>query len=412
MARILLHSLVFAPDGVSTAYLMTDLARGLRRLGHDVTVLTTTPHYNIDPEAIGRQPMTRDGGYLRSTCDGIPVWHVPMPMKGEKVSGRMLDYLRFHAKSLLAPRRMLGEYDVVIAPSPPLTIGVVAWMLAARCGGRAVYNVQEIYPDFAINNGLVRGRAFIAVLRWIERFVYSRSAAIVPISEWFSRTIAPRGIEPGKLHVIPNFVDTELYRPGPRVNAFSAEHGLADDFVVLYGGNIGLSQDWDSWLYAAAALADLPIKLVAVGDGVRGDWLKAEVARRKLRNTLVLGYQPRERMPMINASSDIGTIPMKATTTRDTFPSKVYTILACAKPVIVSADADSELAWIIDQARCGRVVPPDSPEAYARAVREAYEGRAELPAEGARGRAFVEREYSKEAVAAKYDRLVRDLLAA
>jgi colanic acid biosynthesis glycosyl transferase WcaI len=412
VARVLLHSLVFAPDGVSTAYLMTDLARGLQRLGHEVTVLTTTPHYNLDPSAVARQPMVADSGLLRSSCDGITVWHVPMPMKGQRVGARMFDYLRFHLRTLAASRRVLGAYDVVLAPSPPLTIGAVAWVLARRRGAKSVYNVQEIYPDFAVNNGLIRNRAFIAALRLLERFVYARSAAVVPISEWFGRTIAPRGDAAHKLRVIPNFVDTELYRPGPRDNDFAVEHGLTDDFVVLYGGNIGLSQDWDSWLYAAEALAHLPIRFVAVGDGVRGEWLRAQVARRRLANALVLGYQPRELMPMINAASDVGTIPMKATTTRDTFPSKIYTILACAKPAVVSADADSELAWVIEQAGCGRVVPPERPEAYAQALLQAYLGREGLLAEGERGRAFVEREYSKEAVARKYDALVRELVAA
>jgi len=148
VARILLHSLVFAPDGVSTAYLMTDLARQLRRLGHQVTVLTTTPHYNTTPESLARQPMTPmwSGLLSRSDCDGVPVFHVRMPAKGQKVAGRLLDYLRFHAVSLAASVRTVGPYDIVIAPSPPLTIGVVAWLQSLMRRVPAVYNVQEIYP--------------------------------------------------------------------------------------------------------------------------------------------------------------------------------------------------------------------------------------------------------------------------
>ena len=115
-------------------------------------------------------------------------------------------------------------------------------------------------------------------------------------------------------------------------------------------------------------------------------------------------------MPEINASSDVGTIPMRATTTSDTFPSKIYTILACAKPAIVSADADSELAWLIQEARCGRVVAPDDPGAYTDAVLAAYQARDELPLEGARGRAYVVDRYSKEAVGREYDALVERLL--
>jgi glycosyltransferase involved in cell wall biosynthesis len=138
--------------------------------------------------------------------------------------------------------------------------------------------------------------------------------------------------------------------------------------------------------------------------------LENEVKERKLENVKLLGYQARELMPQVNASSDVGTIPMKATTTSDTFPSKIYTILACAKPAIVSTDLDSELAWVIQQSRCGRIVPPDDPQAYTDAIFKAFQERSSLPAEGERGRKFVEQEYSKEVVAEKYDRLIKSLV--
>lgn len=412
MARVLLHTLVFAPDGVSTAYLMTDLARQLDARGHEVTVLTTAPHYNLLPENLARQPMRRRWGGLlaESTCGGVRVLHVRMSPRGSKVVRRAFDFIWFHAASLAASVRTVGDYDVVIAPSPPLTIGVVAWLQAAMRRVPAVYNVQEIYPDFMINQGMLRSPWAIGAWRALERFVYDRSAAVVPISEWFARTIRARGVPDDKIAVIPNFVDTELYRPLPRANAFAREHGLVDRFTVLYGGNIGLSQDWESFLHAADALRAQPIDFVVVGGGARDAWLASEVARRQLPNVRLLGYQPRERMPEINASSDVGTIPMKATTTSDTFPSKIYTILACAKPAIVSADADSELAWLIDEARCGTVVEPDSPSAYTDAVASAFARRAELVEEGARGRAYVVDRYSKEAVGRQYDALIDRLL--
>lgn len=414
MAKILLHTLVFSPDGVSTAYLMTDLARQLKRLDHQVSVLTTTPHYNVLQAALERQPMTPvwKGLLYKSECDGIDVWHVAIPKKGEKVAGRSLDYLRFHLLSLLAVFfGEVGDYDLVIAPSPPLSIGAVAWLLAWRKRTPCVYNVQEIYPDFAINQGLLRNQTVIKLMKRLERFVYTKSDAIVPISEWFKRIIAQRSVPPGKLIVIPNFVDTELYRPLPRDNAFAREHGLLNDFVVLYGGNIGLSQDWESLLFAAQHLANLPITFVIVGDGVQREWLQAEVRSRGLTNVRLLGYQPRELMPEINASCDVATIPMHAMSTTDTFPSKIYTIMACAKPCIVTADDDSELAWIIRQSGSGAWVPPDDPQAYADAIHRAFLARQSLGAEGARGRVFVEQEYSKEAVAQRYDHLINQLIA-
>lgn len=414
MARVLLHTLVFAPDGVSTAYLMTDLARQLDARGHDVTVLTTAPHYNLLPENLARQPMRRRWGGLlaESACGGVRVLHVRMSPRGSKVVRRAFDFLWFHAAALMASVRTVGAYDIVLAPSPPLTIGVIAWLQGLRRGVPSVYNVQEIYPDFMINQGMLRSPWAIRAWHRLERFVYDRSAAVVPISEWFARTIRARGVPEDKVVVIPNFVDTELYRPLPRDNAFAREHGLVDRFTVLYGGNIGLSQDWESFLHAADVLRERPIDFVVVGGGARSEWLAAEVARRGLPNVKLLGYQPRERMPEINASSDLGTIPMKATTTSDTFPSKIYTILACARSVVVSADADSELAWLIGEAGCGRVVEPDHPEAYAAAVLDAFEHRGRLAEEGARGRAYVVERYSKEAVGREYDALIERLVPA
>lgn len=414
MAKILLHSLVFSPDGVSTAYLMTDLARQLKKLGHEVTVLTTTPHYNLVKSAIEKQPLKPIWGKVlyKSECEGITVWHVRLPEKGEKVSGRTLDYLRFHLFSLIVGlTKLSNNYDIVLAPSPPLSIGVIAWLLAMMKKALPIYNVQEIYPDFAINQGILRNHFVIHLMKWLESFVYAKSAAVVPISEWFRRTIAERGVPDTKLFVISNFVDTELYQPMPRRNEFAEKFGLTTDFVVMYGGNVGLSQDWESFLYAATTLQHLPIRFVVVGDGVRKNWLEEEVQQRGLNNINILGYQPRDMMPLINASCDIATIPMKTTTTSDTFPSKIYTIMASGRPCLVSADEDSELAWLIHKSQSGRCVPPDEPNAYAEAVYQAYKDRALLQTEGSLGRKFVEKEYSKEAIAMKYDYLIQQLMS-
>ena len=101
---------------------------------------------------------------------------------------------------------------------------------------------------------------------------------------------------------------------------------------------------------------------------------------------------------------------MKTGGTTDTFPSKIYTIMACARPVLVSADADSELKWLVETAACGRVVPPDDPPAYLTAIRCAFAEREALRSEGERGRAYVEQSYSKEAVGKSYDELLRLLV--
>lgn len=390
---------------------MSDLVRELTQLGHTVEVLTTTPHYNVDGESLSRAGLRRRAGglYYEGSFEGARVWHVTIPQKGERVSARTLDYLRFHAVSLIVGLVLCRPYDIVIAPSPPLSIGVIGRVLAARRRAPFVYNLQEIYPDFAINQGIVQGKLTIRLFRILERLVYRLSTQIVSISPAFKSTLMERQVPESKIVVIPNFVDTSLYRPLPRDNEFAVAHGLSDKFVVMYGGNIGLSQDWEMLLHAAASLSNLPIVFAIAGDGVRKAWLEGEIAARGLDNVFLLGYQPRETMPMVNASSDIGTIPMKALTNADTFPSKIYTIFSCAKTAIVSAEGGSDLAVLVEQVGAGKVIAPGDYEGYASAVRSCYERRSELEKQGEAARAFVKAHYSRQAIGRLYDSLIRTL---
>jgi colanic acid biosynthesis glycosyl transferase WcaI len=408
--RILLLSLVFSPDSVSTSVLMTELALELKKLGHDLTVLTTTPHYNVEPEARQRQPLRRRWGGLlfESDCDGIPVYHAAIPVKGSRVGARLLDYLRFHAISTLAGLNIAKDYDVILVPSPPLTIGLSAWVLGLLRRVPFIYNVQEIYPDVAVSLGMLRRPALIKLLEGLERFIYRRSKKISVISEWFRRRLLAKGVPETKLAVIPNFVDTDFMQPGDKANPFTDEHDLAGRFVVLYAGNIGLTQGFETIIAAARTLTDLPdLRFVIVGDGTRRAWLEAELARAPLPNVSLLPYQARSQVPYIYAGSDLCLVPLKRGTATETFPSKIYTIMAAGRPVLASADPDSELAWVVGAAECGWAVPPDDPAAMAAAIRHAYQDQAALYQKGQSGRAYVVAHHSRQAVAGQYDALIR-----
>ena len=273
------------------------------------------------------------------------------------------------------PRSGKG-FDLVLAPSPPLTIGVGAWLIGLMRRAPFVYNVQEIYPDVAIRLGVLRNRSLIRLMYWLERFTYRRARRVVVISERFRRDLLAKGVPAEKLVVIPNFVDTDFIQPLPRHNRFSALHGLDDRFVVLYAGNLGLTQGWETVLQAAASLAVRPdVRFLLVGDGARRAWLENEVAARGLPNVTLLPYQPRSVVPEMYAASDVCLVPLKGGTARDTFPSKIYTIMAAGRPAIACADEDSELAWVVREARCGVAIPPDDAGALAAAVIGALDAR-------------------------------------
>ncbi|MCB9103920.1 MAG: glycosyltransferase family 4 protein [Anaerolineales bacterium] len=408
--RILLLSLVFSPDSVSTSVLMTELALELKHLGHDITVLTTTPHYNVEPEARQRQSLhKRWGGLLhQSDCQGIPVYHAAIPVKGSRVGARLLDYLRFHAISTLAGLTIANPYDVILAPSPPLTIGVSAWLMGLLRRVPFIYNVQEIYPDVAVSLGVLRHKPIIRAMEALERFIYARSQQVAVISEWFRRRLLEKGVADDKLVVIPNFVDTGFMTPQPRRNPLAATHHLTDKFVVLYAGNIGLTQGFETILAAARQLAHLPdIQFLIVGDGARRTWLETQLAEQSWPNIKLLPYQPRSVVPQLYGASDLCLVPLKRGTAQETFPSKIYTIMAAGRPVVASADANSELAWVVNEAGCGWDIPPDDAGAMAAAIEYAYRRPELLSQKGHNGRRYVVAHHSRQAVARQYDALIR-----
>lgn len=413
LPRILLLTLVFAPDGVSTSVLMTELAQELQNLGHKVTVLTTTPHYNIDTEARAHQTLRSIWGKLlyQSHYNEIVVYHASVPNKGDRVRTRLMDYLRFHAISTVAGLTLATGYDVILAPSPPLTIGLSGWLLGLVQRVPFIYNVQEIYPDIAVSLGVLQNGLIIRSMEWLERFIYARSRVIVVISERFRRRLLAKGVADQKLCVIPNFVDTKFMQPGERYNDFSNTHNLDKSFVVLYAGNIGLTQGFETILNAAKQLEHIPnLRFVIVGDGARRPWLETQIAQEKLPNISLLPYQPRSVVPQIYASSDLCLVPLKQGTAQGTFPSKIYTIMAAGRPVIASADLDSELAWVVKDANCGWPVPPDNADALAKAIEQAYNNPKSTLQKGNNGRNYVVTHHSLKVVAQQYHQLIQQIV--
>ena len=299
MKRLLIHSLVFGPDGVSTAYLYNDIAEAFAAAGWQVRVVTTTPHFNPP----------RKGAETKPFSAGIQITRIPM-RRFSNFGVRALSFAWWHLASFFVI--LLGKRpDVILSPSPPPTVGLLNLWLGRIKRCKVVYNVQEIYPDILQKlHGLP-----LRVMKRMERRIYDGSDAVVTIDRVFRDTIAPRFAHPGKLHIIPNFVDTELYRPLSVIPDEAKESRI----TLLYAGNIGYAQDWDLLLDLAEKTAKLPVEYCVVGDGVRREMLLKGMEVRNLGNIRVLPYQPREKMPELLAGSDANFIFMHPAMDRQGF---------------------------------------------------------------------------------------------
>ena len=405
--KILIHSLIFSPDGVSTAYLYNDIALAFQKKGYEVVVVTTTPHFNVVPEQLEKQPLRWGvfGLFKKSQYNGIEVYHVPQK-KFKNTLLRLVGFLYWHIVSFFLTLS-IRNVDVILSPSPPLTIGQMNLWLGRLKKCKVVYNVQEVYPDIL---GMKEGFAY-NFLSKMEHRIYAKSDAVTTIDKVFYDTIAPRFKDVSRLHIIPNFVDSDLYRPGVGHADLPSElFPQTDSLKVLYAGNIGLMQDWEILVDVAQRTADKAIEYFVIGEGAVKQWLESEKKSKGLSKLHVLPYQRRDLMPQILDYSDVQFIFMRPGTDGQGFPSKVYTVMACGKPLMVSSGDSTPIVNFLSEVGCAKLFT--SPEERAEQMAEwlSHVSKDELCEMGDRGRSVVMEKYTKEIVTGQYVELIDSLL--
>lgn len=412
MKRVLIHTLIFSPDGVSTAYLYNDIALKLQERGYEVVVLTTTPHFNIVPEQVAQQPMRwKVWGFCKvSRFHGMTVLHVPQK-KFKSTLLRLLGFIYWHIVSFFIGLTV-KHVDLILSPSPPLTVGWMNLGLAKLKGCKVIYNVQEIYPDILkLKDGVT-----LKFLKWLERKVYNGSDAVTTIDQVFYDTIVPRFEDKSKLHIIPNFVDTGLYRAlsSLQVNSLLDPKLFpnTDSIKLLYAGNIGHAQSWEPLIELADRTRELNVEYIVIGEGAKRGYLVEEKERLKLTNLRILPYQPRELMPAILSYSDASFIFMAPENDGDGFPSKVYTIMACERPLLVSSGENTPIVNFLKDKGCAKLITEKN---FDKKVNEMVEWlrnvtKEELSLMGKKGLAEIQAKYTKEKVTDMFVDLVDSLI--
>jgi colanic acid biosynthesis glycosyl transferase WcaI len=412
--KILIHTIVFSPDGVSTAYIYNDIALRFQQSGYEVVVLTTTPHYNQVAEDMQRQPLNAcfGGLYYRSSYHGIKVLHVPQKKYKSSIL-RMLGFVYWHFLSFFIAL-FQRKIDIILSPSPPLTLGVMNIIIAKIRGIKSIYNVQEIYPDLLIESGELRSGFVTSLLKKMELWVYKYSDAVTTIDQVFYNTIAPRFGDINKLSIIPNFVDTAIYHPAAN-DANLIDKTLfpeTSSLKLMYAGNIGHAQDWGTLIRLAIELKEKAVEFFVIGEGVLKDYLQAEKQKHQLNKLHLIPYQQRELIPAINAWADLHFIFMSPQTEGHGFPSKVYTIMACARPLIVCSGPETPVVQFLTDKNCAILIHERDAAKRTAALAKSLLAlnMDELAAMGRNGLDNVEKYYSKEKVTGAYVELSDRLL--
>jgi colanic acid biosynthesis glycosyl transferase WcaI len=406
--RILVLIIQYPPDVNTSGTLMAQLCEGLAGRGHTVSVVTSFPHYEkfrVWDEYRGKLLETnhQNGVSVTRTC-------VYANGNKQKMLNRLFSYLSFNAVATLIGTLSRRQYDVILCSNGSFFSGVAASIIGRVKGVPFIYNVQDLYPETPVQAGQLSNRMAIGALEKLERFMYAQAARVSVISPSFRDNLLGKRVPAAKIATIPNFVDVDFIWPYPKVNSLSAAYDLTDKFVVTHAGNLGYVYDLDTLLEVALRVqSEDGIQFLIVGDGVERGRLQHRAQTLGLTNVRFLPFQPRERLPLLRAASDVQVAMYRRGSARFSMPSKVYEIMSSGRPVLATADRDSDLWRLVADTRCGVCVEPHAPDKTAAALLALYRDPALRARMGERGRDEAVRAYSRDAIVSQYEQLCRDV---
>jgi colanic acid biosynthesis glycosyl transferase WcaI len=396
----------YAPEEVSAAVLITELATDLMERGHQVTFVTGAPNYPY-----GRVfPGYRNRLYQVERLDGVKVvrtWSYISPKKA--FVPRLLHYGTYSATAFYGGL-LAGKPDILVSYSPPLPLGLSAWLLSRLWRVPWVLQLEDLYPDAAVAAGMLKNQAAVAFFTAMERFQYRQATHISLIAECFRKNLLGKGIPSDKISLIPVWADPDVVRPLPKENVFRDQHGLAGEFVVMYAGNIGLTSCLEDVLAAAEVLNTEPgIRFVIVGEGVKKADLEEVAREKRLDNVMFLPYQPRDVFPSMMAAADLSLVTLNRSSSLTSLPSKIFNIMASARPILGVAPPESEIAHLIQEGECGVNIPTGHPDLLAQAILKLRQQDDLLNDMGQNGRDQLETKFSRARCADMYEHMLTNL---
>jgi putative colanic acid biosynthesis glycosyltransferase WcaI len=394
--RLLVLNQYYWPGVEATAQLLTELCEALAE-DVEVTVITGVLHgHEAEPRRLMRE--------------GVEIVRVPSTsFERSRLFARASNYVTYLSYALL--RGLRGRRpDVVLCMTDPPIVADIALLVARRYRAPLVVISQDVFPEIAVQLKRLENPVVMSLLRGLVSMYLRRADRVVAIGETMRKRLEAKGARPERVEVIPNWVDTKRLEPHGKHTWWAREAGFEEKFIVMHSGNVGHAQDLDSLVRAATFLRDLDdLRIMIIGTGARHAELVALAQLLEVDQVQFLYYQSRRVLPQSLSSADVHVVGLAPGLAGYVVPSRLYGILAVARPVIVAADPESETAQVVERAGCGIVVPPGRPELLARAIRDAHDGKLDLEGMGQRGREWVEREADRTVAVRRYRDLLHEL---
>jgi len=396
--KITILTQYYPPEHGAPQNRLHDLARRWVTKGHEVTVLTAMPNYpagKVFPEYRGKFS-------LSEVIDGVKVirsWILP----GKKSTFKQLIcYFSFVKTSGLIGLLKLDRTDFLICESPPLFLGFTALFLKYIKGTKLVMNISDLWPESAVQLGMIGPGPSLSFLEWFEKLLYRESVLVSCQTEGIVDGVKKR-LPEAKTFLFPNGVDLEMFVPERPDPVLKKELGIPEDcFIVGYGGNHGRSQALEQIFETAMVLQNEKIFFALFGDGPEKPSLEKKISETGLKNIRLFPSQPRKKMSQIQALWDVALVPLRNIPLFDgARPSKMFELMGGQIPFIFCGKGEG--ADLAMKSGCAKVVPPENPEKLVEMIRElakmSPDSRKEM---GVKGREFVSASFDRAKLADEF----------
>ena len=390
--HILIVNQYYWPEDYGSGVEVRELAEKLHREGHKVIAVTGLPNYPYGRVFPGyRWPPFRVeelGGVRILRC-----WFYTCPRTSSSIK-RGFSALSFGVMSSLLGI-LAGKPQIVLGYTPPIFMGLSAWLLARLFGAPFVLNVKDLFTASILAGGLAKPGILTKLLQHLETFLYRRADRIITNATTFENILVGMGINKQKINMVPDWADGEFINPTSPGSEIRNEWGLRDKFIVLYSGNMGYSSDLETVLEAALCCQDIPdMAFVLAGEGVRLNYLK-EIARKKsIDNVYFQDLQPRERYPYALAAADLALVTLSPRGGQVSTQGKLYSIMAAGKPVIAVVSQENDIYRVVVGNDCGWWVKPGDYSSLAQLLHVLYSRPAMVKERGTNARNLFEEKYS------------------
>jgi glycosyltransferase involved in cell wall biosynthesis len=363
--RILLIHQYFLEKGDGGGSRFNEMTKNWSEQGYDITVLAGMVHYNfgVKPEKYKGKFIFKDVGFYKNVdvirCHVSESYNV-------NFLGRIWGYFSFVFSSIYAGLfKTSGKYDVILVTSPPLFVGVSAYFLSLFKRIPFVFEIRDLWPESAIDTGVLQNKVIIKFAYWFESSIYKRAKLINVLTPAFrDKLIQEKNVPKEKVIFIPNAADFSLAEKiledaNFNAQSFKKELGLEDSFVITYVGAHGVANHLIQLIDAAEKLQDTNIIFQLIGSGMRKEFLQKEVSKRNLSNVIFRDPVPKLEVFKYILASDVGTSVLKNVETFKTiYSNKTFDYMSCKKPILLVIDGVSR--ELVETAKCGIFAEPEN----------------------------------------------------